>query len=236
MKTKAVLFDLDGTLLPMDQDIFIKEYFKALSKKMSGYGYDPSALVKSVWECTLAMINNDGQRTNKDVFWSCFEKIYGSKVKDDIPWFDEFYVRDFDSIRHVCSFNSKARQTVTMLRDRAITVILATNPIFPSVATQARIGWAGLRPDDFALYTTYENMHYCKPSLKYYNEILSRFDLSPEECIMVGNDVDEDMIVTEIGMRAFLLTDYLINKSNADISVYPNGSYNDLNVFLIKNI
>ena len=27
---KAILFDLDGTLLPMDQDLFTKTYFKYL--------------------------------------------------------------------------------------------------------------------------------------------------------------------------------------------------------------
>ena len=35
MNIKAVLFDLDGTLLPMDQDIFVKSYFGLLAKKLS---------------------------------------------------------------------------------------------------------------------------------------------------------------------------------------------------------
>lgn len=236
MKAKAVLFDLDGTLLPMDQDIFIKKYFKTLSEKMVNHGYNAAELTKSVWQCTLAMINNDGKKTNKDVFWDCFEQIYGNKLNDDISYFDEFYADNFDSIKQVCSFNAKAKQTVSLLQKQKITLILATNPIFPSVATEARIRWAGLQPEDFELYTTYENMHYCKPNLNYYNEILTLFDMSPDDCIMVGNDVGEDMVVSKTGMRTFLLTDCLINKNNTDISVYPNGSFDELQDFLIQNI
>ena len=28
MAIKTILFDLDGTLLPMDQDVFVKDYFE----------------------------------------------------------------------------------------------------------------------------------------------------------------------------------------------------------------
>lgn len=236
MKIKAVLFDLDGTLLPMNQDLFIKEYFRTLAKKLAVHGYEPRELIKNVWQCTFEMIKNNGDVPNKEIFWNCFEKIYGNKIHDDMQYFDEFYEYDFCEISRSCGFNPKAKQTVSMLQRAPVTLILATNPIFPAIATKARIKWAGLRPDDFALYTTYENINYCKPNLLYYKEILSRFELLPQECIMVGNDVDEDMIAQKIGINVFLLTDCLINKNNADISVYPNGSFDKLQTFLTQNI
>ena len=49
---------------------------------------------------------------------------------------------------------------------------------------------------------------------------------------MVGNDVGEDMIAEKLGMRVFLLTDCMINKANADISIYPHGNFDDLKNFL----
>lgn len=52
------------------------------------------------------------------------------------------------------------------LKRRGFGVALATNPIFPSVATESRIRWAGLEPEEFALYTTYENTAYCKPGTR----------------------------------------------------------------------
>ena len=37
----TVFFDLDGTLLPMDQDAFTKDYFKRLAGKLAPLGYEP---------------------------------------------------------------------------------------------------------------------------------------------------------------------------------------------------
>ena len=92
--------------------------------------------------------------------------------------------------------------------------------------------WAGLSAEDFERYTTYENSCYCKPNPAYYEEILRGQGLVPEECIMVGNDVREDMIAETLGMKVFLLTDCLINKDGADISRYPRGSFGELQEFL----
>ena len=114
-------------------------------------------------------------------------------------------------------------------------VALATNPIFPSIATEYRMQWAGLDRNDFELYTTYENSCHCKPNPDYYRDVLSALAVKPEECLMVGNDVTEDMIAETLGMKVFLLTHSLINKENKDISVYPNGNFEDL-IRFIENL
>ena len=111
-------------------------------------------------------------------------------------------------------------------------MVLATNPLFPAIATHSRIRWAGLNPDDFEHITTYENSSYCKPNPDYYREILSKLNLKPEECVMVGNDTVEDMIAETLGMKVFLLTDCLINKPSADISTWPNGGFPELKAYL----
>lgn len=36
---KAILFDLDGTVLPMNEEEFTKGYFGLLCKKLVSYGY-----------------------------------------------------------------------------------------------------------------------------------------------------------------------------------------------------
>ena len=61
-----------------------------------------------------------------------------------------------------------------------------------------------------------------------YQDILETMNLTPEECLMVGNDVDEDMIAETLGMKVFLLTDCLLNRKNKDITRYPQGSFPEL--------
>ena len=117
---------------------------------------------------------------------------------------------------------------IRAVKDSGRTAVLATNPLFPAIATYSRVKWAGLDPEEFALITTYENSCHSKPNPDYYREILEKLNLQPEECLMVGNDASEDTVPEELGMQVFLLTDCLINKQNRDISRYPQGGFPEL--------
>jgi HAD superfamily hydrolase (TIGR01549 family) len=231
-KIKAVLFDLDGTLLPMDQEVFVKAYFGGLSKRLMKFGYEPEKLISAIWQGTAAMIKNDGQTSNEEKFWNTFSGIFGEKAREDEGEFEKYYIEDFDKVKEVCGYDERAKEIVGLLKSRGYRVALATNPIFPAIATRKRIGWAGLTPDDFEYFTTYENSRYTKPNLKYYEDVIKALGVSAEECLMVGNDVGEDMVAERLGMKVFLLTDCIINKNGEDISKYPHGSFDDLAVYI----
>lgn len=232
MGIKVILFDLDGTLLPMDQDTFVKAYLGGMAKKLAPHGYNPEQMVKAVYAGMKAMTTNDGSCTNEIAFWNAFTGILGEGVKDDMPIFDDYYLNEFQDVKNICGFLPEAAKTVRALKEKGYRVALATTPMFPSIATESRIRWAGLEPEDFEIYTTYENYHFCKPSLNYYKELIEKLGVTPEECLMVGNDVGEDMITEELGMKVFLLPADLINKVEKDISVYPQGDLNDLLKFV----
>lgn len=234
MSVRIVLFDLDGTLLPMDQEKFTQAYFGRLAKKLVPRGYEPNQLIKDVWAGTAAMVKNTGTTSNEEVFWEKFKGIYGEKVLDDKEVFEEFYRNEFQEVKEVCGYNPQALRAVQCAKEKGLRVALATNPLFPAIATESRIRWAGFSIEDFEFYTTYENSNYCKPNPDYYREVLKRLDAKPEECLMVGNDVSEDMIAGTLGMKVFLLTDCMINKENKDISVYPHGDFAELIRFINK--
>ncbi len=233
MPITTILFDMDGTLLPMDQDRFVEEYFKSMTAKIAPLGYEPQKLRESVIKATFAMVNGDGTRNNEEIFWEVFCGIYGKKALEDKPYFDKYYKEDFDTLSRFTSPNEKAKKTVYALKEKGYKLILATNPLFPPLAIQKRISWAGLSYKDFIHYTTYENSSYCKPNPMYYTEILTKFSLSPYECIMVGNDVDDDMVAQKAGLNVFLLNNCLINRHNKDISSYPSGDFDELMQYII---
>lgn len=232
MQLTTVLFDLDGTLLPMDQDVFLKAYFGGLVKKLTPKGYDPRLLVDSIWAGTSAMIQNGGEATNEDVFWDKFCSFFGAAARQDEPIFQNFYENEFQQIRTVCGFNPKAAEAIAAIRGMGLRTALATNPLFPAIATQSRTRWAGLDPADFELITTYENSRHCKPNPDYYRDIVKALQVSPEECLMVGNDVTEDLIAETLGMKVFLLTDCIINKEGRDVSRFPQGSFDELLAYI----
>ena len=228
----TVLFDLDGTLLPMDQEVFVRDYLKRMAIKLAPHGYDPNLLTKAVWAGTGAMVKNNGQISNEELFWQVFNGVMGKDCRADEPIFLDYYHNEFQLVKEVCGFAPKAAQVIDVLKAAGKQVVLATNPLFPAIATQSRARWAGLTPEDFALITTYENSAFCKPNPDYYREILGKLNLKPEECLMVGNDVQEDMVARMLGMEVFLLTDCIINRDGTDISQFPNGGFDDLLAFL----
>lgn len=225
---KTVLFDLDGTLLPMDQDTFTNAYFKELAKKMAPFGYNPDELVKGVWKGTGAMVRNDGTKTNEEAFWEVFLKIFGEEHRKDLDTFTEFYENEFNKAKEVCGFNEASAEVIAALKEKGKKVVLASNPLFPMIAQKSRMNWAGLNTDDFAYITSYENSHFCKPSKEYYTEIAELLNLNPEECLMVGNNATEDMVAREAGMNVFLLTDCLINDDNVDLAQFRQGGFKEL--------
>ena len=232
MKYTTILFDLDGTLLPMDQDQFTYTYFKELAVKLAPLGFDPKALAGNIWAGVAAMVKNDGSVPNEEAFWQEFSHIYGETVRKHIPVFEEFYANEFQKAQIVCGFSPESKEIVEKIKQAGCNVVLATNPIFPAIATQSRIRWAGLEPEDFLWYTTYENASFCKPNPKYYEEIVTKLGLDPKTCLMVGNDVTEDGAAKALGMDVFFLTNCLINKEGKDISGEPHGSFAQLEAFL----
>lgn len=235
MKITTVLFDLDGTLLPMDLDQFTKRYLEALAQYLTAHGYDAKRAVEAIWAGISAMFRNDGTRTNEIAFWDAFSAYFGENRRGDEPIFEAFYREKFDGISSICGYTPDAKRAVDYLKARGVRTVLATNPAFPSIATEKRMRWAGVEPSDFSYFTAYENSGYCKPNPDYYREILDRLGLRAEECLMIGNDVTDDMVAETLGMKVFLLTDWLINKPAVDINRYPHGGYAELMKYLEEN-
>ena len=228
MSIKAVLFDLDGTLLPMDQDKFVEVYFGLLAQKMAPYGYEPQQYIKAIWAGTKEMLKNNGEATNEQVFFKKYCEIFGKSAKKDEEILAEFYETDFKKTKSVCEQDPETATTIKQLKEMGLKIVVATNPIFPKVAIMHRINWAGLNALDFQHITHYENSKASKPNPKYYLDIAKEIGVEPEECLMVGNDVSDDMPAALTGMKVFLKTRCLINKNDEDISKYPNGDWEEL--------
>ncbi len=224
---KAVLFDLDGSLLPMDQDYFVKVYFDHIAKKFAKKGYSPDKLISAVWQGTKAMVKNDGSAFNEEVFWRVFAGVMGKDALKDKDEFNAFYETDFKMLREYVGFDRDAGELVRRLKRAGLTLILASNPVFPLSAQKERMRWAGVDIGAFSYFTSYENSTYCKPNPLYYAEIAEKTGFEPSECLMIGNDAEEDMTAKIAGMNVFLLPACLINRRGLDISAYPQGGYMD---------
>ena len=225
---KNYLFDLDGTLLPMDLQPFIDLYLQAFCQKFAHpLQLPPQTLGQAIWEGAAAMAQNDGSCLNREVFWRAMNRACGKDMRLYEAAFDAFYRNEFVAAKAATRVNPYVAKAVALLKQRGCRLIVATNPIFPEAAPFARIRWAALDPDDFSYVTLYDNSSFCKPRVEYYEETCRVCGIRPEESIMVGNDTDEDMCAAALGMDTFLVTDCLINRHDKDIRAFRHGSFRD---------
>jgi FMN phosphatase YigB (HAD superfamily) len=200
---KAVLFDLDGTLLDSSMEHFLPVYLKTLSARVA-HLFDSKAFVTRLLWATEQMVANDGRATNEEVFMTSFFPFEGHERGDVQPLFDAFYAEDFPKLSSVTRRKPEAREVVQAVFDRGCDVAIVTNPLFPEVAVRERMRWAGVEDFPYAWITTYENSRYTKPNLRYFDEVCTRLGRAPEECLVAG-DEHMDMVARNMGCDTYLV-------------------------------
>lgn len=226
MAIKAILFDLDGTLLPIDTDEFIRTYVKKISTYMSEY-VEPEVFVKQLWASTEKMIRSqEAHLTNQQVFDQDFFPVIGNEA-ELLPLLEQFYEEEFPKLAEFVSSHGFIPEMIQSAKDQGFRLVVATNPLFPRSAILQRIHWSGANPEDFEWITSYEISHFTKPNPGYFQEIVEQLGLRADECLMVGNDAQEDLVAQKVGLKTYLVTDHLIDRGTPPFTPDGKGSMRD---------
>ncbi len=210
MNLKAVLFDLDGTLLDIDIDNFISQYFEGLSAVIARVTECPdhrSQLLSSIHAATAAMMKAHDGETNQEVFTRVFAEESGLDLADIWSAFDDFYAQEFPTLIAHSGPMEGAPEVVRLARDLSLRTAIATNPMFPRIAVLHRMNWAQISPEQVDLITTFETMKACKPHPGYFIQTAQMLGVEPQQCIMVGDDPRLDLAAADVGMTTFFVGD-----------------------------
>lgn len=224
---RAVCFDLDGTLLPMDLELFMGGYFSALGRFVAERGIDQQVFLGGIKAGSKAMAVSGEDVSNEEAFWAEMFKHVDRGAQDWPVLLEEFYRTDFAVVGKDAVPDPAAARAVKTLREKGYTLALTTMPMFPPVATAERLRWAQVDAADFARISTYDNSRSVKPCLTYYAENLAALGLRGEDVLMVGNNTVEDLAILELGADAYLVTDNLIDPLDYDLSTIKHGSMAD---------
>ena len=214
---EVIFFDLDDTLLYSNMDSietgFLQHYFGLLAEYASP-DIDPQRLISALMAAIQVMQQNqDPDVTNEHAFAPVFAARLDRPWEELEPFFARFYRDHFPSLRAHTKPHPDARHVVKACQAAGYRLGVATNPVFPATAIEQRMAWAGVEDIPFELVTTYENMHACKPFPAYYQEIADRMQVSPQVCLMVGNDLERDIApAQQVGMHTFLVDQWLIGE------------------------
>ena len=157
---RAVFFDLDGTLLPMDLDEFIQSYFGAIGAYVKGQGLDVDAFSAGFARGMRKMAHHDPAITNWQAFWNEFFQWADAEAYDWQTILLRFYSEEFPLVGKDVVPNPASARVVQLLVEKGYPVVLATMPYFPLPAVEERLGapvlwkevlWDGLlgSPDSF---------------------------------------------------------------------------------------
>ncbi len=231
-KYRALLLDLDGTLLGLDLEKFIPAYIEALAEKFDGF-LNREEFARCLFEATNIMVRNrDPHKNNEKVFYEEFCRLTKQSREQIKPIVDNFYRDVFPGLSTWGKVLPHAREVIDAAREKNVILVLATNPIFPAEAIFERLTWSGIDPENFSLVTTMENMHFCKPNPEYYLEISRLIKCPPPDCLMAGNDTVEDLSAAETGMDTFLVEDYILDRSQGKPAYTYRGSLKELALFV----
>lgn len=229
-KINTILFDLDGTLLSIDMKEFEEIYYTSLSNAFKSI-IAPDNFMAILYSSVKAMVKNKEKRTNEEVFMSAMKEHVGEELPAFQKHFIRYYENDFSVLRNAVNKNTDMLKALDILKEKGYELVIATNPLFPKFAIDQRIQWADLVHEDFSHITYFEDCHYCKPNVEYYSEILETIGKNPQECLMVGNDAEEDLAASTLGITTYLITNHLLNRKNLNYTADHEGTYNDFLLF-----
>lgn len=229
-KINTILFDLDGTLLSIDMKEFEEIYYTSLSNAFKSI-IAPDNFMAILYSSVKAMVKNKEKRTNEEVFMSAMKEHVGDELPTFQKHFIRYYENDFSVLRNAVNKNTDMLEALDILKEKGYELVIATNPLFPKFAIDQRIQWADLVHEDFSHITYFEDCHYCKPNVEYYSEILETIGKNPQECLMVGNDAEEDLAASTLGITTYLITNHLLNRKNLNYTADHEGTYKDFLLF-----
>lgn len=206
LKLRAVLFDLDNTLILFEEPVFFEHYTRKLYLAFKDI-MTPQEFTKRLIHSTQMMVNNNGEMNNAEHFIKDFAD--GTNVGEKELWerFANFYENEFEQFKPLMKPLDGAREVISFIQNRGLKIVIASNPMFPMNVQLSRLRWAGLDDIHFDLITAAENSTYVKPRLEYYYQIGKKINVPTENCLMVGNDPFNDMIASKTGMKTYLTTD-----------------------------
>jgi len=223
----TLLLDLDDTLLDTNLAAFVPAYFNALSQDLAPH-ISPELMSRALM-AGMGLMNqsDDFSRTLSDIFYQAFYGQIPISHEELQPAIENFYDEIFPSLQRLTNRKPEAGPFVEWALSRGFRVAIATDPLLPRKATHHRLRWAGFEPQQFLLVSTFEEFHFSKTFPAYYAEVLGRIGWPEGPVLMVGNDLERDILPAQrLGLATFLLGEE--SASNSKPEAGWHGSFADL--------
>ena len=233
---RAVLFDLDGTLLQVEMSTFIPRYVSGLAKCFEDL-VPPKKFRKIFLNGIRELLLGDANgETNEARLLAALNNDISISLEEFRLRLQHFQVEGVDALADMVVSIPEASTAVEFCRLKGQKLVLATNPVFPMFMIEARRRWSGLGEASFDHVTSFENSCYCKPHQAYFTEVAEAIGVPAEQCLMVGNDSSHDLAAMGVGMTTYLVDTYLVERPGRRWPSDYRGNHSELLTFLTHHL
>jgi len=227
-RIQAVLFDLDGTLVGVDMQVFIPAYLEGLAARLTDLAHSRQ-IARVMRGAVVDMLTRvDGSRTLEQRLLEHLDDRLNIPPERYRAALDDFCREDLPGLGHLVQGHPLATSLLEACLAHDWRIVLATNPIFPRAVIDARINWGGLDAELFCHVTSYEASRHCKPHAEYFAEVLAVLGMAADSCLMIGNDTHHDMAARQVGLPTCLLTQWRIDHEGSCFPADWKGTHEEL--------
>lgn len=219
---KAVLFDLDGTLLDMDGDAFLEDYIDKLADFLQPWLLKEQ-FTKALWSAAVgALASEHPGQTNRDVLTKSLSDTLAVDPEQLRQRIEEFNETQAASVMPGGHPRHGARRAVQAAHTLGLKIAVATTPIYGLPVVMNRLARAQVADLPWDLIAT-DNFCSTKPYPAYYHEVADLLGVDPDNCLMVGDDAFNDLAARAVGM-----TTYYVGPPMGGLEVGISGTLDDL--------
>jgi FMN phosphatase YigB (HAD superfamily) len=150
--------------------------------------------------------SEDPTHTLGEIFYADFYARLGLSEHEIGHVIEEFYDDVFPLLAKHTRQRPDAMPFIEWAMACGYRVAIATDPLFPRKATYHRLRWAGFEPERFELVSTIEHFHFTKRRPAYYAEVLGRLGWPEGPVLMVGNEIERDLLPAhQLGLKTFFI-------------------------------
>jgi FMN phosphatase YigB (HAD superfamily) len=198
------MLDLDNTLIQVDVDAFVERYARAVARRLVPEDPQRGMAVVSGASYRLLTERSPGER-NRDRLLRALAAELGEEPQALWQRLESVAVEVLPALRPLARPLPGAREVVAEARRRGLRLALATNPIYPRRVIVERMRWSGLREGDVDHVACLEASSATKPDPAFFAELAAALGLEEEECLMVGDDPDQDVPDGESAVHVHLV-------------------------------
>jgi len=222
---RAVLFDLDGTLLDMDGDAFLEDYIDKLADFLHPW-IVKERFTSALWSAAVgALASGHSGQSNRDVL---IKSLSDTLSVDPQPLRD--HIDQFNETRSALVMpgghpRNGARRAVEAAHVLGMKIAVATTPIYGLPVVMDRLARADVADMPWDLIAS-DSFCSTKPYPAYYHEVANFLGVNPDQCLMVGDDAFNDLAARATGMAT-----YYVGPPMGGLAVGPSGTLEDLVTF-----